>query len=112
MGHPDENQSGRMRGVRNDTWARAPEMALSPIRGNKPAKGSRKSQERRRAKHLRKEELSLHAFVRQGRESPARVAEHRADKVATVHDAGFFRDGTKSKRRRSTWLDLLASVFS
>jgi len=52
----------------------------SPIRGSKPAKGSWKNRERRRARHLKEGGACLQAFARQGRASPPRVAEHRADR--------------------------------
>jgi hypothetical protein len=59
MGHPDENQSGRMRGVRNDTWARTPEMEEFTHPREQTCEGRlEKTQERRRAStEGRKEEL-------------------------------------------------------
>jgi len=55
IGHPDENKSGRTRGVEATCGPGRAEMSHPLIRGNKPAKG-RRTQERRRARNGRKEE--------------------------------------------------------
>jgi hypothetical protein len=42
IGQPDENQSGRTRGERNDTWARSVRNGATPVCGSKPARGAGK----------------------------------------------------------------------
>ena len=90
IGHPDENKSGRTRDERNDRWARNARDGATPVRGSKPARGAenpgalpgeKRKEGGDRAKGARKR------IARPGRECPSCIAEHRAERGASVHDA-------------------------
>jgi len=82
----------------SDMWARKGRNANPPIRGNKPAKG-RRIQERRRARNEgRRNHRPARPWMSGPRSGTPRRQRTRRCMMRT--------DGTKSKRRRSTWLDL------
>jgi len=74
IGQPDENQSGRTRGGRNDTWARNARNGATPVRGSKPARGAEKP----RSAAGRETQGRKEAIARRARkESPGQAANVR-----------------------------------
>ena len=74
IGHPDENQSGRTRGVEATCGPGKAEMPIHPSAGT----NLRRAEESRSAAGRERKEGGI--IVRQGRGCLDRVAEHRADK--------------------------------
>jgi len=104
MSHLDENKSGRRGGVRSDTWARAPEMEMLTHPREKTCEGPQKNPGAPPGEQRGRRKLSAPASPgRAAFKSPARVAEHRADRGRDGAWRGRWRH--EIKRRRSTWLD-------